>query len=264
MNDINMELINHGKASLFQDHAPQKQEKSKNNVEIQFDQLLENLIDKLFLLDLLTQNQLIPKSIRREKLKEDLRSSKKYISIDISLEHAFEIVKNKNDCLAYLNPEEYKDMVAQLSKIPLYIKQVDFSQPLKSSLYSLLHLTTLTMQAILKVGLGKYNENDYQSSFAIFALLSSLDYANNEYWYRLGITANKIGEINLALQAFAYALFLKQNLLGARIFSAECYLKLNQIEDVKAELLEAKKIMERNSPPDQIWLDLISIIEKAA
>ncbi|MBA3238343.1 MAG: hypothetical protein H0T62_08385 [Parachlamydiaceae bacterium] len=249
MNDIYLQLHGDDKDSS---HI------SADKFENAEDKLLDDFIDKFSLLEASQINKLIPESIKKAKIKEDLKSSIKCLDFDINLGPAFEILFK--DRHLHIEEDKYEEMVIQLLNIADYIEQIDFSKPIEESFYSLFHISPSTMQSMFQIGIAKYNEEEFESSLSIFYLISSLDQTNADYWYRLGIIAIQIEKLNLALQGFAYAIFYNRDLMGARIFSAQCYLKLGEIEDAKAELTEIKKNSAKISS-EPIWRELIANLE---
>ncbi|MBA3237112.1 MAG: hypothetical protein H0T62_02025 [Parachlamydiaceae bacterium] len=259
MVDIYLQLMMHGELNKREGKASSKPAIKKSKFEISQEKLIDDYIDTFSLVECAPKNALIPDSIRRVKIKEDLKNSVNFLNIDMDLNESFEILTN--DGLLYLEKEESQEMITQILGIPLYIDQVDFNKPLKESLSTFLHISDSVMLSIFKIGIAKYNEMAYEASFSIFFLLSSLDHANEEGWYRLGIVAVHLEKINLALQAFAYAIYLNADLLGARLFSAQCYIKLGEVESAKAEITEVKNIIGRSSP-EPIWIELLTNIEE--
>lgn len=230
----------------------------KDKFELAEDKLLDSFIEKFSLLESSQLNKLIPDSIKKAKIKEDLRKSIKCLDLDINLGPAFEIlIKDRH---LHIEEDRYEEMVTQLLDIPVYIEKIDLSQPVEEKLYILFQISQSTMQSILNIGLAKYNEEEFEASLSIFYLLSALDRNNADYWYRLGIVAIQTEKLNLALQGFAYAIYLNREFMGARIFSAQCYIKLGEIENAKAELVEIKKNSAKISS-ERIWRELIANIE---
>lgn len=256
MNDLYFQL--HGEFNKKEDSASLQIAPKKDKFEITEDKLLDDFIDKFSLLETSQQNKLIPESIKREKLKEELKNSVKCLDFDISLGPAFETLLKSR--LFYIEEDLYEQMLSQLSNISDYVDQIDFTQPVEESFYNLFHISKSTMQTIFEIGLAKYNEEEFDASLSIFYLLSILDRDNADYWYRLGVVSLEIEKLAQALQAFAFTIYLNPNLMGARIFSAQCYIKLKEIEDAKAELAEIKKNSAKISS-EPIWRELIANIE---
>lgn len=259
MVDIYLKTMMQGELDKPKSLAAAQKKQKIDKFDAAYNELFDHFVDSTS--SDLPQETLIPNSIQREKRKKDLMDNTQCLNLEISLKPAIDFLTNKKECQYDFSQEEYDLLLLQFSKISFYLKKIDFTQIHRESLYSLLHLTESTMQAIFRVAIAKYNEEEFETSFNLFSLLATLDQENEDYWYRLGIAAIQIGKLELALQSLAFTLYLNQKMLGARLFSAECYLRLDQLNDAKAELEEAKKIVE-DIPQEQIWLDLLVNIEE--
>ena len=114
------------------------------------------------------------------------------------------------------------------------------------------------MDTLSTVALAKYDETAYAESLSIYNLLSTLAPDNFDHWFRVGITAQKCENYDLALKAYGITTYFVPERLESRIFSSECYLAQGHMADAEAEYEEARIIMdalpmeERNK--DQIEL----------
>ncbi len=232
--------------------------KTKDRFQLAEEKLLDSIIEKESLLGDPSKNQLVPPSLRKDKLKKDLHDSLESLDLDLDLSPALKILKEEG--ASYLDSEIYKVMVDQLEDIPKYLEQMDLLQPPKENLYTNLHISESTLQAINSVGVSKYDEGKFDSSLSIFCLLSTLDHENEVWLYRLGISAAQMEKWDQALKAFTYSLYLNPSLIGARIFSAECYIRLGKAVEAKEEINEAKRLIELSSS-DTIWLEVLTSIE---
>ncbi len=225
------------------------------------DIVIEKLLDDYIDVNLIDGewNSLIPSHLRHDKIKEDLKADAQLPELSILLECAIKILSTE-DSKHYLDLRDYEKMVKQFSEAGDYIEKIDLTKPIEEDYASLLHFDDSTMQSIFKIAQEKYNENKIEESFSIFALLSTLKPETFDYWYRMGIIAHQMQQYAFALKAFTNATYFYPDLLGSRIFSADCHLKLGQIENAKTELNEAKILMEKEQP-ESYWLDLYSQFE---
>lgn len=263
MSDIYLDLSMHGgiiseKSKKLTPRARMGEEMDK--FELAEDQLLKDFLDASLLNEDPSTEQFTPPSIKRAKRKEELKAISHSLSKrDLHLEVAFELLSKEGP--TYVEEEKYQELIDQFAHIAGHLNKLDFSKPLREKLHTLLHISDSTIETILKIALTKYNEMQFEASLSLFSLLTCLNFQNELYWYLLGIAASQLEQLDLALEAFAYAIYLNADLLGARIFSAECYLRQDKMSDAKAELEEAKKIVKGTSP-EQIWLDLLSNLEE--
>ncbi|MBA2727112.1 MAG: hypothetical protein H0U49_02950 [Parachlamydiaceae bacterium] len=232
---------------------------AKDKFELAEDQFLDFLIDKEGLLGD-PKNNLLPPAQQRKKLKKDLHESAKQLDLDIDLAPALQILRDEG--ATYLDEEKYREMIDQLNKIPIYLDQLNLTEVPKVSLCTSLHIFESTLDSINKVAVAKYDEGNFEASYSIFGLLATLDHENEELLYRLGITATQMEKWVEALKSFTYALYLNSDLIGARVFSAQCFLKLEKVEDAKEEIKEARRLIEVTST-DPIWKELLASIESS-
>jgi len=228
--------------------------------ELAEDKLFDYLIEKGGLLDDPSNKLLLPPSQQRAKLKKELHEAAENLDLDIDLAPALHILTEEGT--SYLDAEMYEEMARQLADVPIYLEQLDLSQPPKESLYASLHISENTMLSIYKIGVAKYEEENLEAALSLFGFLATLDHQNEEWLYRLGITATQMEEWDQALKAFTFALFRNPDLLGARLFSAECYLMLGQKYEANEEIKEAKRLIQLTSP-EPFWLETLTTLEGA-
>lgn len=151
-------------------------------------------------------------------------------------------------------------MLADLSASKEKLADIGIKKAGSDTLQHLAHISDESMKAIVEIAVGKYKEDRYLDSLALFSLLSTLNTSEPEYLFRLGIAAQKSNKIELASRAYAAAIELDSTNVGARLFAAECLINLNLHEKAKTEIDNAKEIM-KNNKTDQIWLDFLHVLE---
>lgn len=135
------------------------------------------------------------------------------------------------------------------------LAKVDPDQNFSEELAQFFQLDEGLLDEIYEIGINKFKEEDYAVSLGCFVLLSSLDSLNEDYWYNEGIVAQKCGNYALALKAYSSALALDPNLIGALLFSAQCYLEKGLLEKA-SEALESAQNLENEG-----WETLISTLQ---
>jgi len=234
---------------------------SMDKFELAEDKLFDYLIDKGGLLDDPSSSLLLPASQRRAKLKKEMHEAAEQLDLNLDLAPALRILKEEG--ASYLDAAKFEEMDAQLDKMPTYLDQLDLTQPAKESLCTSLHISDSTLKSINKVGVAKYDEGNLEGSLSIFGLLATLDHDNENSLYRVGIAAAQLEKWDIALKAFTNAIKLSPEFLGARVFSAECHVRLGQINEAKEDIKEAKRLIEI-SKPDPIWVEVLTSIEEEA
>ncbi|HEV8052978.1 MAG TPA: hypothetical protein VGP47_10840, partial [Parachlamydiaceae bacterium] len=113
---------------------------------------------------------------------------------------------------------------------------------------------------ILKVGIDKYTHGLIDESLAIFHFLTLVNADEPDYWFRLGLVANKCEKYDLALSALAITSELAPEFIGAHVYAAYCHIKQHSRENTLEELALAKKIQETTQVEDK-WRENILDIE---
>ena len=116
---------------------------------------------------------------------------------------------------------------------------------------------------ILRIAITKFSEECLHESLAIFYFLATVAEEEPDYWYRLGLTAEILGNYDLALQAFNTASNLAPDFIGSHLYAAECYIEVGNRDEAVSELEKSKeclKILEVNDLEE--WSHQIGEIEQ--
>jgi tetratricopeptide (TPR) repeat protein len=147
-------------------------------------------------------------------------------------------------------------MVFDFIKGSEILADFDFKTPVNEGFQTLLEFSDSTIQSILTVTKAKYLEESYADSLALFVLLTALVPQDPTYWYRAGISAHRCQNYPLALKFYQEAIGLDPNLIGAWVFSVECYLKSDLRTEAEAAYLEAKRVGEMPEI-DASWKEML-------
>jgi hypothetical protein len=195
---------------------------------------------------------------KRARLKLQIQKTLEMQELSTQLEKAFEILFSEGS--KYLENEANEKLLSDLSNSAEKLKDIGVQEAGNSDLQSLIKISDTSIISISEVAFAKFEEKRYADALALFSFLSILDPGSSEFWFRLGIAAQKNGNVGLASRAYAATLAIDPNNFGARLFAAECLAELNRFEEAKAEVAAAKDIV-KNIDVEQMWLDLISAIE---
>jgi len=204
--------------------------------------------------------QLLSLKMKKAKLVEELKESIKMPELENFFDTAFMFINS--DGLRYLDSSKYETLSSEFSHASEILDQLDPTKEIPIKLQGMLEISDEMMNAIYEIAKGAYKEEKNQESLSLFVYLSVLDQTNLEYWYRVGIGAQKCGNIDLALKAYSVCIEIDSELVGARLFSAECHLINGDLESAEKEMTKAKNIIE-NSEVDSIWVDLLAAMENA-
>jgi tetratricopeptide (TPR) repeat protein len=252
----------HLRAMMHGDHDKKGHRKhskgKKGHIEEELDQEIDAYVDSLELEE--GPNALESVKAKREKIRNEIKEGVKLPELTKLLESAMGIVISEGE--RYLSAEENGQLLSDFANAAKYFAAMHLAESSDKNLQELIHISDDSMKSIVQMALAKFTEERFADCLALFSLLSILNPAYSEYWYRLGIAAQKCGNYDLALRAYHGALQLDPHLIGAKLFTAECLIELKRFDEAKSEIAEAKK-MANEQKVDQMWIDLIPAIEKA-
>jgi tetratricopeptide (TPR) repeat protein len=202
--------------------------------------------------------KLVTAQMKKAKLLAELKESVKMLELDRFLDTAFSYIQT--DGLRYLDRMKYEALNSEFQRAAAILKRFDPSQEITELFRTLLEISDEALDSIYTIAIGAYKEEKYLNFLSIMALLTALDQKNVDYWFRMGIAAQRCGNIDLALRAFSVCIDIDPEFIAARLLSAECYLIQEKKENAIQEIEEAKKIKEILEV-DPIWLDLIANLE---
>jgi tetratricopeptide (TPR) repeat protein len=203
-------------------------------------------------------NKLISPEVRQAKLEKEILEAVEMPEYSQLLQSGVKILEEEG--LNYMEKEEHLTLLAEIASIRSRLDALDLSTSDDSKLREAVAVSDDARASILKVGIAKFKEENFSDSLAIFTLLSTLKSDDPDYWYRLGIAAQRNGQYELAMRAYAACADLAPEFLGARIFSVQCCLKIDRHDEALAGLAEAKNIL-KISGAEAEWGKLIADIE---
>jgi len=232
----------------------------KDKFDIAIEKEINTYIDSLNLEAEFSQNLLVSPAMRRAKIMQEMKSGIDLSELGSHIVSALTILISQGK--QYLDSDVFREMADELATIGEKIEEVDLSQVESNKFHALLGISDSSMASILKIAAAKYQEQDYVSALSIFALLSTLDSSSDDYWFRLGITAERNENYLLALRAYAAASELNPHFVGSHLFSIECHLRSDNVSKAKEEFQIAKQILD-SEEVDPMWRELLPDIEKA-
>lgn len=234
--------------------------RKKNKFDEAMSREIKHYVDSLPLEEDIGESQLVSPRMKRIKLMEELKEEAKMTELTEYIEKAFSFLRS--DGLHYLEPSALEKLTLALKNSAKLLKDLDLSQEMPKDDQMILGFSNETLAMIYQVATGAYRDERFESCLAVFVLLATLNPANPEYWFRTGIAAQKNELIDIALRAYAIASSLVPELIGARLFAAECYLAKGALKEAAEEVIEAKKIKE-TSEPEPMWLELLDLLEQS-
>jgi len=227
----------------------------KDRFELAIEESAKAYADSIMAEEDFSQNQLISPQMRRAQLIEEIKEAMKLTELGQHIETAANVLIDEGR--QYLQKEAHEALLEDFSKIESALEKFDLNTD--KNFKEILGIRDASVSAILRVAIAKFVESEYAPSISLFALLTTLVSENADYWYRLGIAAQRSENLDLALRAYDVAVTLDATLIGARLFAAECHLILGAHDEAEVNYKEARKILE--TYPDEQWAKLVSSIE---
>lgn len=220
-----------------------------------YEEKIENEIEKY--LNTLSfdqpENLLISPSIRRAKLKEELKEKANFPEFSNYIETAAKELFTEGK--SYIDQQSYEKMESEFSNIEDELDKINLDAPIVEKLQQTLAISDTTINSIFKMAQKKYNEAKFLDSLSLFILLAMLDPGNPDYWYRAGILAQTCENYDLALRLYDTASHINPDLIGPWVYSSECSIANNSFSQAKDFFNEAIKKSEANI--DDSWKEII-------
>lgn len=254
MHDPHLYDLLHGETKARESKTDSSTQK-KNKFDLAIENYIDQYIDSLNFEREIHDNPLTTPQAKKTQIRNELNYSLQMPDLENFLNEAFkELFTHHHN---YLPPELCRKMEQEFLRIDEKMDKIDVNEVSEKNFQTLFKISHAVMDGILTVGIAKYQEEEYASCLAIFTLLTSLNPGNEDYWYRLGIAAQKCEDYPLALKAYENTLEISPDLLGAHVFSAECHFHLNQKESAQQSFIKAKEIAETQEI-EEVWKVLMS------
>lgn len=244
---------------------PIEKSKDKSNqatlsqFDLDLDKEIDKYIDSLELEEDPEHKSLKSPEARKESMRIELKEAVKLPELSKDLETAINILFSEGG--VYLSKEAYQTLIDDFSNASSIMIHTKLEDSGTDTLQHLAKISDESMKSIVEIAIAKFTEERYNDCFTLFSLLTILNPAYAEYWFRFGLAAQKCEKYELASRAYAAALELDPQLIGARLFGAECLIRRGLFSEAKQEIEIAKQFVAQNKV-DQLWIDLIPTIEE--
>lgn len=258
MDPLYLQAMMHGE-HVTKRSTPLKNLQEKDRFEIALEKQIDDYVDAMEFEEDPNHKNLLSPTQRREKVKMEMKTAAKMQELLNHLNAAIKLILSKESTNL---PSEMSDkLIADFTAALAKIKNTNPNEP-DANLYTIIEISKESLEAIAVVAINKFSQGLYSDCLSLFTLLSVLIPGYAEYWFRLGIAAHKLNNIELAQKAYETASQLDSKLIGAKLFNAECYLQRHLAPEAEAELTAAKEIVgQYKNDIDKIWLDLLPKIE---
>lgn len=257
MDHLYLQAMMHGEFARKK-NEPGKSKEEKSQFEISLEKQIDNYVDSLELEEDSEHKNLLPPKLRREKIKTELKAAAKMPELSQFLESAIRLLLSEG--ANYLSEETYKLLISDLTDVYTRLSSMNLDKPEDVDISVLIYMSDHSLDAIATIATDKFANELYGDCLSLFSLLSVINPGYAEYWFRLGIAAQKSGNLDLAIRGYAAAAQLDPKHIGARLFAAECYAQRKFFEEAKTEYEAAKEITHHNAV-EKMWLDLLPMTE---
>jgi tetratricopeptide (TPR) repeat protein len=237
-------------------HHSKKQKSPKSALDKELDKEIDAYVDSMPIEE--DPNPLQSSKMKRESIRHDIKEAVQLPELSKLLESAVGLIFLEG--AKYLTSEQNHQLIADFTNASTIFSNLHLSDTTDKNLQELTQISDDSMKSMVTIAIAKFTEERFEDSLALFSLLSILNPAYSEYWFRMGIAAQKCQNYELASRAYEAATQLDPKLIGARLFASECFTERQMPDQARAEIAAAKKIAEEN-PVDQMWLDLLQSLE---
>jgi tetratricopeptide (TPR) repeat protein len=228
----------------------------KDKFDIIIDKEVEKLVSEYKAELLFNTSQLEPINLKIEKKKKQILEEIKNSAYLDQMERAISLLLSETEDIEKDKIETIKKDLFRAKEI---IDTMDLNVEVDRDLKSTLNISDETIKYIFDLAVIKYDKNQIESALILLILISTLT-DDSDYWYRAGIAAQSCNQQELALKFYTQAMEDNPELVGAKIFSIECHIKLG----FKTEALELYNEFKRDSSSqnlDEKWQGSIESID---
>jgi tetratricopeptide (TPR) repeat protein len=205
-----------------------------SNIDLAINRMAEEVIENRDLENDPPPNLFIPAHLRYEKMRNEIKNELESAELNEFLPIALQALVD--DGRNNVELEDYETMCDRISSIPDLIDKMDFSQPIKTDLQTMLQIEDSVMDSIYKIAQLEFHPlNKFLESLSIFTFLHALSPGNIDYSYRLGIVALESDRLELAIRALSNTIKLDPEFYEAQIYLVESYLRHNDFDEAKKE-----------------------------
>lgn len=233
---------------------PQAAAKVIDRFTIAYEAAIKKKVEEL-INDQLHENKYLSREQLSEKIEREVRQASDLSEFGTYIFTAVHIFRSEGT--RYLEKEAYFALVEGLNQLSEKINQLNLENLSDDDIYGSFEVLLSSSYEILKIGTSKFDEGLVRDSLAIFSFLTLVQSKEPDFWYRMGLVAQKDNNIELALKAFGIAQELNPQLIGPHIYAAECLFN----KGLNEEALEEVKLAKSHKTNEEEWSEEISAIE---
>jgi tetratricopeptide (TPR) repeat protein len=258
MDPAYLHALMHGEISFKKKPANMDEDASpKNKLEKDLEKEIDTFVNGLEFDEDPSRPSFQSPKLKRQKIKLELNEASKMPDLFDPVNTAIEVIFSEGT--KYLSQAEYDTLVVELAVSTEYLANIGTGEAEKD-IQTAAQISNVSIKALEKIAVAKFEEERYPESLGLLCLLSVLVSGNAEYWFRLGIAAQRCENLELASKAYGVASDLNRDNIGARLFAAQCFIDRSLLDEAKKQISEAKDLVKKG-PVDQVWLDFLRALE---
>lgn len=233
---------------------------TKDRFQIALEEAVTADIKKLIESEEPSSCKLVPDHVHQEQLIHEYLKEVDLTDLLHQLSLALEILEKNSE--GFFSAENHQTILREISKVRDNFSVIDLQSLENTKLTKALSISTEALELIQQLAIAKFSEKKFPDALALFALLATLQSEEPEYWYRLGLSAQRLGLLDLAIRAYQATSDLAPEFVGANIFASQCFIEKSQLSDALRQLEQAKTSIKNNPNIKDEWKEQIVDIEQ--
>lgn len=204
--------------------------------------------------------EFFPPGIQKKRAKDAFKQDIRLEELGNHLKEAVSLLFTEGK--EHLEEQEWQSLQSNLISAKKAFLELSLGDEMPKILYPRLGLNARNVSAIDAIARKLYLRKDYAKAVSLNVLLTLLNGLDSNYWNNLGICFQEAENYEKAILAYEFSKELNPKNVGAFLFSAECYLRLNNLEKAKEQLNQAEELISQLAVKDQ-WIELVSSLKLA-
>lgn len=193
-------------------------------------------------IDTLIENQY---DIEKEQVKDYMLSLSAYFG------QVTELIAQGFEELTLEQQEGVAEDAKKLDQLGSYLTNDAANQARYPIIQQVCQISDETLQWIYQMGYQKMQEGDFASAVILFGYVNYLNPKYVENWTSLGYSLMEMGQMEVAMESFHYAIDLDRNHLLAHLCLIDCYKQSGKLEQAKKRLEFLEPVFEEHPEKDQ-------------
>ncbi len=216
-----------------------QENETKSRFDSELDSWIDSQLDSMDFEGEAAFNPLVSPKLKREQEKAKLKEKIQDKVIEVLSLRGIEIVYSKGSQI--LNAENYETLIEGFEKIRDALDELRLNSVSEENQNNLLPIEE-TYELLNKIAIDLSANFNNEDALAIYALLLNLNPGNRDCLYHMGMEAQTIKDIPLAIKFYSLAVEADPSFIEAHLFKAECHLLENDFGEAVKSLQNAKTL----------------------